>query len=684
VRLLPLLCLGLTLLGCKKKVEEPVAADPPSTEVSTEVEATTDAPSQEGETDIEEAVQVPELETVEHGLVLQSRLDEATALLTRGDVSGAQSALVILEELAVQNADIAIIQYNMGVAHLLMDDRQEARKAFLRATVVDASLSAAWLNLATMSEQSGDLRSALAKIDAGLSSSPESTQVRLDSGPSWSAGDRDLLVARIHLLRMTGSYEMAIDQAKLAIQEDGHNLAAYDALGMAYLEQADASPSIADAARERARFIYQLANQFVSGAENSTSIHTNLGRLYLAKDWKYDAIIEFEKAIELDPNSVQAYLYLAEIDLDNRQFAAARNRLEIARDLAPHEPGIWISLGIAYRGLNQPDDALAAYEKAISLDPDNLEPNLNIAVVMADQQFEYEDALALLEQYREDGGLNSDLAQKWEEQIKEQQKRRDKAERKRQRAEDRKKQRTEEDRLRLEEEERVRLEEEASQAEEAERLRLEEEEAALQVETTEETDTESSETAEQPVGETEGTDQTGETENAEESTGTGGAPPVEEPEVEDPVPESPPDSADPIPEPTAVEIPVETGAEETEPATVPEEDVPSDAQVPEVDSETEESPWGGTESDSGGGTASSELAGSSCDAIGACGSEALECASDGVCRDSGSISTLGMGCLEEFDCAFGLGCVAQVCAESTQEDETPSVTPGSNPWGGAQ
>jgi tetratricopeptide (TPR) repeat protein len=685
MRLIPFLLLGCALVGCQKKVEDPISSSPAEVEEPSPWGEVAETPEAASDGTAETAPVEASSDVATGPALVQAKLDEATAFLTRGDPTSAQAALAILEPLTVEHPDLAGIQYNMGVAYLILDDNLNARKRFLRATEVDSGLTQAWLNMAIMSEQVGDLERALDKIEAGLRYAPD---------------DDDLVVSQIHLLRKMEAFDEAIQKAEQAIQVNGHNLAAYDALGMTYLDKADRIPQTADVSRERANFIYQLAQAFVPGADKSTSIHTNLGRLYLAKEWTSAAQKEFTIAIELDPTAVEPYLYLADIDLDNRDYAAARNRLEKARDLAPHRPGIWVSLGVAYRGLEQSDDAIASYEKAIALDPDNIEPNLNIAVVMADQQKKFDEAVSVLEQYREDGGQSPALAEEWEDQILKAQRRWNAAEKRRLKKEERRKQREEDDRARREAEA---AEAEAAEAEAA-RLAAEAEaaEVAPPTDTGESNPGGGSDTPEVaplpvPEGETSSETAVG---SPDGSSGTpaaedsaplaapdpaGGAP--EEPAVapEDPGPQAAPSSEEASPWATANPEDEATGAVEAELAPSTPDASPAGEEASTGESVTPSpseaaSPWGAAPEPEVApeGTTS----GTACTAIGTCGSDDFECAHDGVCRPSYSIGTLriGDGCFDDTDCALNLSCTNQICSEPGAAPEA-SPAPADNPWG---
>ncbi len=81
------------------------------------------------------------------------------------------------------------------------------------------------------------------------------------------------------------------------------------------------------------------------------------------------------EVLEEDSNNVKALLYLGGFSVQSGQYDKAVSRLEKVVELEPSVADAWFYLGIAYRALEQPDNALRSFEefKTTSDDPELLE-----------------------------------------------------------------------------------------------------------------------------------------------------------------------------------------------------------------------------------------------------------------------------------------------------------------------
>jgi tetratricopeptide (TPR) repeat protein len=626
--------------------------------------------------------------------MIEARVNEAAAWLTTGQTDQASSALDALKELSVEAPDLAEIPYNMGIAYEILGNENEARKRYLRATDIDPSLGEAWLNLGALAERDNDLNRALQAYRAGLRNAPDNPE---------------LIVGVIGVLRKLGQHDDAISEARSALAKNANNVNAYNNLGLVYIEQGNL---------DLAQFIYQKALTDIVGAEQNALIHANLGQVFLLQDKTGNARIEFEKALELQPDLVAAKMFLAQLHMDNRNWVETASVLEEALLIEPENPAIHVNLGISYRGLGQLERAQSAYEKALELEPANPDPYLNLAILFSDHMQAYDAALQALETYQTQGGTRAELAEQWDSEIRKEQKKYERAQERKKRREE-SKQREEIARQAAERE----AAEEAARLAEEESARLAEEEAArLAAER---------EAASPPQDGAEGSGVDGAVPNSMapavgepaggesspwESGSAEPAPAVAEPAVAEPAVAEPavaePAAAEPAADESApwattpVEAaPAEAPEAEAEPA-APEAVDPAGSDIEPAESGSESAPQGSPWGMEGAQSASVDEilqaaesggilgAGALCSALGSCSSMSLECGNSGVCQEAGTPGAfaLGMGCSMDSDCAFGLACISQTCneppsaapaPEMPSDTTTPEESTGSddNPWG---
>ncbi|MCK6506611.1 tetratricopeptide repeat protein [Myxococcota bacterium] len=381
LRLSIVLAAALSLAACKKKPPEAAGATP---------EAPTDAASASG---AEAAPASPMLPSEAPEERLQRVMAASVETLKLGDPTRAPQVIEDLKALTSMAPDAAEIPYNIGIAYELLGDDTNARKAYLRATDVDPSLGAAWLNLGAMAEERGEYDRALQSYEAGLRHDPE---------------NGDLVVGVIGALRRQGRYAQAVTEAKRALGQNANNVNIYNNLGLVYLAQGQT---------ELASFVYQKALNSVEGASNNAYLHANLGKVYLARDEDYLAQQELEQALRLDPRMVPAMVDLAQLHMDDRNWSDAATLLERARTESPSDAAILINLGICYRGLGRLEEAQALYQQALELDPRNADPYLNMAVLQGDYMRAYDAALASIDRYVAAGGQNRALADTWRAEL---------------------------------------------------------------------------------------------------------------------------------------------------------------------------------------------------------------------------------------------------------------------------
>lgn len=342
------------------------------------------------------------------------KLEDAAAMLGKGEAGRAQAALEKLEALAKEHPDAAIVFYDIGVAKLALDDTDGARKAWARATELDPALARAWLNLGVLSARAGRVDMALASFQSGTKYNPE---------------DLELRVATVNALRALKKYDQAAAAAKEALAINSRELGIYTALAFVYLDTDRL---------DLARFILEKGKLEIRSAESDATLHAALGLVYLRQGYAGDALQSFLKATQLDPYQIEALQALGSYYLDNRAYADAAPYLERLVSRQPGAIGARLNLGIAYRGLGRYDEARRLYEECLRLDPGNPEPHRNLAILYGDYLKDYDTAVASVEAYRKAGGGPPADLDKWVASLKKDKARQEKAEQRKRDEEERK------------------------------------------------------------------------------------------------------------------------------------------------------------------------------------------------------------------------------------------------------
>ena len=168
----------------------------------------------------------------------------------------------------------------------------------------------------------------------------------------------------------TGRVKEAIEAAQAQIARDPNSLDAHKLLGRIYLR------SLGDAQTSGNTQMLQLAiaeyNKIVSLEPGNIEDHLLLGQLYsFAKDSAH-AQEQFAAAQKIDPHSEEVVLNMARIDTEQgnlRGAIAVLNSLPDADQTAKTE----YALGASYDQVKDAKKAIAAYQRSLSLEEDNLD-----------------------------------------------------------------------------------------------------------------------------------------------------------------------------------------------------------------------------------------------------------------------------------------------------------------------
>ena len=102
--------------------------------------------------------------------------------------------------------------------------------------------------------------------------------------------------------------------------------------------------------------------------DSLSHVHTLLGDIYLFQGQHDEALIEWEKAVSLDPNNAEAYWFLGRAFLFSGQPDKAIPLLKKAMRLHPYYPWYYLApLARAYYHSGRYDDALGTVERILRI-----------------------------------------------------------------------------------------------------------------------------------------------------------------------------------------------------------------------------------------------------------------------------------------------------------------------------
>lgn len=162
-----------------------------------------------------------------------------------------------------------------------------------------------------------------------------------DPGQAKSQVDQHLAVARQALSSSTPDADTALREAKEALKIDATSVdaAAYYAFAYYHKKQYDTAELVLDDVFKR------------DSAKKNAGIYYVYGLVYDHTNRPEQAVLAFNKAIEINPNFPSALINVGAHQLRNKQYAEAQGTFErLTKEFRRNDAVVLTSLGSAYRG----------------------------------------------------------------------------------------------------------------------------------------------------------------------------------------------------------------------------------------------------------------------------------------------------------------------------------------------
>jgi tetratricopeptide (TPR) repeat protein len=240
---------------------------------------------------------------------------------------------------AARQADprLAEADYNLAVLAERQGKREQAYRLYRSALDKKPSLKPAAAALARLTAEQGDIPSALAQWTDIAQKFPD------------DAGSR---VALAELYRQSSDHDRAQEFARQALIRDPKRVSAYKVMLRSDMD------------RKQYALAKLVGLRALKIDDKDPELYVALGNIQLAESQPDQAAIQYKKALEVSPNDRGALTALARLDLADQDYTAAEASLRKLVDSGGATAEVQLALGVAYKGLGQPDKALAAYDAA--------------------------------------------------------------------------------------------------------------------------------------------------------------------------------------------------------------------------------------------------------------------------------------------------------------------------------
>lgn len=288
----------------------------------------------------------------------------------------------------------------------------EARRAFQRALSEDRNAYQAAYNLGVLADRSGNTNRALdyyrqaLRIQSDYEKAAEGMVtifLRRGSVPEALAfveplaranpTNLELQALYAEVLVRAERYDQAMEAARRALRCDERFVPALIAIVKASLAQG------------RKELAESILEQALTIQEGNAELHFIKGTMLRDQPGRFrDALTEFQRAVQLRPDYVEARMALGVAQLAAGNYREALQNFEAAANLAPSLVAVHLNLAEGYRTTKQWNKAKAAFEKVLEMEPNLAEAHFNMALMYmsAGGEFPGLDELQALERAKEE------------------------------------------------------------------------------------------------------------------------------------------------------------------------------------------------------------------------------------------------------------------------------------------
>jgi cellulose synthase operon protein C len=297
--------------------------------------------------------------------VMMGRMDEAARLLTAVSVNTGAFA-----DAKVRLAAIEYAQKKTADAHRTIDEVLARDKKHSRALLVKAGFLV----------EEKKLDEALVNVKSAVAADPRSVPAHYMLGTLYASRNRvdeainaftevvrlnpraiaaQLQISRLEMVR--GAAGAALHMAEQAVATEPDNPVARLMVVRSLLASGDLPRAEIELRNLEARY------------PKAPPVQAGIGSLLLLKNDQAGARKAFEKAIQVDPNSIEALVGLVTLDVASKKFPEAKARLEARLAKTPDDPAVLILTARTYAMVGDLARAEAPLLKTLEVSPNSLQ-----------------------------------------------------------------------------------------------------------------------------------------------------------------------------------------------------------------------------------------------------------------------------------------------------------------------
>jgi tetratricopeptide (TPR) repeat protein len=262
--------------------------------------------------------------------------------------------------------------YNLGKAFEDKGDKDGAIGNYEKALQIEPNDPDSHSSLATLLGEKGLFREATTHFNTALRINPRSIET---------------MVNLANVLLRTGNTDSAIFYYKNALRMDPWNAEIYNNLGTAYVyggelktgaelfqkalrirpKYEDAAENLmkAQAALTKIENAIVKLEEFIKADPRNPDLYTKMAGLRRQQGDMDQAIADYKKALEINPESVQALYGLVMIFSSRLEFSNALEKINIIRKIQPDNPNVYYDTACIYAKMNMPDKSVLWLKQAI-------------------------------------------------------------------------------------------------------------------------------------------------------------------------------------------------------------------------------------------------------------------------------------------------------------------------------